>query len=77
MDELVVIAEAPEAIVPASVFEAQDGRRFAVATAANRDEARAIAARLGSGARVLSVHPSWSRPAAPWVAANPTLWSRR
>jgi predicted methyltransferase len=77
MDELVVIAEALAATAPASVFEAQDGRRFALTTAASRAEAHAIAARFGGRARVMSVRPSWSRPAAQWVAANPTLWSRR
>ncbi|HEX5049708.1 MAG TPA: hypothetical protein VFX89_21520, partial [Gammaproteobacteria bacterium] len=64
MDELVVIAETSEATVPASVFESADGRRFAVASAAGRENAAAIAARLGGGARVFAVRPSWSKPAA-------------
>jgi len=60
-----------------SVFESAEHALFTVVAAASPVEANAVAARLGPGARVFRVRPSWSRPAAPWVAANPQLWQTR
>jgi hypothetical protein len=60
-----------------AVFDSADGARLVVVGAATRTEADTAAAMLGEGARVFRVHPSWSMPAAAWVAANPELWARR
>jgi hypothetical protein len=60
-----------------SVFESAEHAMFTVVSAASLVEAAATAARLGPGARVFRVQPSWSRPAEHWVAANPELWQRR
>ncbi|HZF29403.1 MAG TPA: hypothetical protein VE907_09815 [Gammaproteobacteria bacterium] len=63
--------------VPAAVFETEDGRRFVIGWASTREQANAVASKLGPSARVFAVHPSWSKPADEWVAANPELWARR
>jgi hypothetical protein len=60
-----------------SVFESAEHAMFTVVAAASSLEADAVAARLGPSARVFRVQPSWSRPAAKWIAANPELWQTR
>ena len=60
-----------------SVFESAEHAMFTVVAAASSLEADAVAARLGPSARVFRVQPSWSRPAATWIAANPELWQTR
>jgi hypothetical protein len=60
-----------------SVFESAEHAMFTVVSAASPVEANAVAAKLGPSARVFRVRPSWSRPAAPWVAANPEVWQTR
>lgn len=73
-----VIAERPAAEPRiGAVFDSPNGVRVAVVGAATRMEADAAAAMLGASARVFRVHPSWSMPAAAWIAANPELWTRR
>lgn len=57
--------------------EPEGGSRFTVIGAATRAEADAAAASLGTDALVFEVRPSWSKPAAAWVGANPELWARR
>jgi hypothetical protein len=58
-----------------AVFESADEQRFTIAAAETRAAAAELAARLGPGARVFEVRPSWSRPAKEWAAANPDLWT--
>jgi hypothetical protein len=59
-----------------TVFEAADGTWFAVVGAATQSQADEAVARLGAGARIFAVRPSWSKPAEAWRAANPELWRR-
>lgn len=60
-----------------SVFESAEHGLFTIVSAASPVEADGVAAKLGPSARVFRVRPAWSRPAAPWVAANPELWQKR
>lgn len=57
-----------------SVFEAPDGTRFVIRSAAARDEADTAAARSGTDALVLAVRPEWSTPAGDWIEADPSFW---
>jgi hypothetical protein len=57
-----------------TVFEAADGTRFIVTSAQTRDEADAARAIAGLESTVLAVRPSWSFPAAEWIAADPEFW---
>ena len=75
VEQFVVIATAPDA--SGAVFEAADGTRFAIASAATLADANTAAAKLGSTARVFEVRPTWSKPDDAWTAANPKLWTRR
>jgi hypothetical protein len=59
-----------------AVFEAPDGRAFAFAAAATREEAQRLAANLGGGARLFEVRPEWSLPSDDWVTRNPVLWKQ-
>jgi hypothetical protein len=60
-----------------SVFESAEQAMFTVVSVASPADADAVAAKLGPSTRVFRVRPSWSRPAALWVAANPELWQTR
>jgi hypothetical protein len=62
--------------IAGSVFEAADGTRFIVLPVQTRSEAEAAAAAAGPETRVFAVRPSWSYPAAEWIAADPELWHR-
>ena len=53
------------------VFQAPDGTRFALQTAASRGDADRLA---GADSRVFEVRPAWSHPAADWIAADPSFW---
>ncbi len=59
-----------------AVFQASDGRAFAFAAAAVREEADRFAAAMGGGARLFEVRPQWSLPHDDWVVRNPQLWRR-
>ena len=74
VEQFAVIATAPDGAAGA-VFEAPDGTRFAIASAATLADANTAAARLGSTARVFEVRPTWSKPDDAWTAANPKLWA--
>jgi len=65
----------PENRVAGAVFEAPNGTRFAIASAANSADALAAARGLGDSARVFEVRPAWSKPDPAWVKASPELWS--
>ena len=57
-----------------TAFEMDDGMRLVIVPARTRDEADALAARAEG--RVFAVRPSWSHPAADWIAADPEFWRR-
>jgi hypothetical protein len=59
-----------------SVFEAPDGRRFALRAFRTRDAAEAAASAIGADARVFAVRPYWGLPAKEWIAADPEFWKR-
>jgi hypothetical protein len=53
---------------------ADDGTRFIIAPAATRGEANRRAAAAGPHAKIWAIRPSWSLPAAAWIAADPDFW---
>ena len=57
-----------------TVFEAADGTSVVITTAHTRDDARAARDAAGPDTTVLAVRPSWSFPAAAWIAADPEFW---
>jgi hypothetical protein len=57
-----------------TVFEAADGTCFVVRAARTREEAEAMTRAAGRDATVLAIRPSWSFPAAEWIAADPQFW---
>ncbi len=73
-----VIVEGRDAVTSGgAVFEAPDGMRLVFAPAANAEDANAVAAALGPGAKPFAVRAEWSKPAPAWIIANPALWSPR
>lgn len=58
-----------------AVFEADDGEWFVFQTTASLGAAQEIAARFGSGAKILAIQPRWSFPDRAWVNADPEFWS--
>jgi hypothetical protein len=61
--------------VAGTVFESTDGtRRFVVRSAGTREEAEAARVSAGQDTTVLAIRPSWSFPAAEWIAADPEFW---
>jgi hypothetical protein len=71
---LVITVTRSTARLAGTVFEDADGTRFIVRWAETRQEADAAKATAGQDARILAVRPSWSFPAAEWIAADPTFW---
>src|SRR5262249_38408898 len=59
-----------------TVFQAPDGRAFAFAAAATREEVDRFTAAMGGGARLFGVRLQWSLPNDDWVSRNPELWKR-
>lgn len=59
-----------------AVFQVPDGRAFAFAATANREEAERLALGLRPALRVFEVRPEWSFPDDVWVERNPELWKR-
>lgn len=57
-----------------TVFESSDGTRLVIAPSETREDADAAKAAAGPEATILAVRPSWSFPAAEWVAADPLFW---
>jgi len=57
-----------------TVFEGPDGISFVVRSARTREEAEAMKVSAGQDTTVLAVRPSWSFPAAEWIAADPAFW---
>lgn len=57
-----------------TVFEATDSTNFVVKSAATRDEAEAVMVSTGQDTTILAIRPSWSFPAAEWIAADPEFW---
>jgi hypothetical protein len=57
-----------------TVFEGTDGISFVVRSAGTREEAEAMKDAAGQNTTVLAVRPSWSFPAAEWIAADPEFW---
>ena len=57
-----------------TVFEDPDGTRFVVRSAETREEAEAAKVSAGQDTTVLAIRPSWSFPAAEWIAADPEFW---
>jgi hypothetical protein len=75
-DAITVIATGTDLAVGAT-FEAADGKRFAISSAATTASASVAAEGLGSTARIFEVRPSWSKPDDAWVARNSELWRAR
>jgi hypothetical protein len=57
-----------------TVFEAADGTSVVITAANTRDDADAARNVAGHDTTVLAVRPSWSFPAAVWIAADPEFW---
>ena len=57
-----------------TVFEGPDGTRFIVRSGQTAQEADAARASAGPEANIFAVRPSWSFPAAQWIAADPLFW---
>lgn len=57
-----------------TVFESTDGTHFVVRSAETHDEAEATKVSAEHDTTVLAVRPSWSFPAAEWIAADPEFW---
>lgn len=57
-----------------TVFEGSDGTDFVVTSAETREEAEAMKNSDGQDTTILAVRPSWSFPAAEWIAADPEFW---
>lgn len=58
-----------------TVFESGDGIRFLFAPTDTREEAQALVAGAGPGARTFAVRPEWSKPSGVWVGLDPHFWS--
>jgi hypothetical protein len=57
-----------------TVFEATDGTSFVVRAVDTREEAEAMMLSARQDTTVLAIRPSWSFPAAAWIAADPEFW---
>ena len=57
-----------------TVFEGTDGTGFLVRSAETREEVEAMKVSAGQDTAVLTIRPSWSFPAAEWIAADPEFW---
>jgi hypothetical protein len=68
---LVITVTRTSAPMRGTVFATEDGTRFVIVSAPTREAADAAA---GPDARVFAVRPSWSYPAADWIAADPEFW---
>ena len=62
------------AATPGAVFQWPDGRACSLIAAPDLESAKQQATRLGDGARIFEVEPSWSLPHDAWVRRNPKLW---
>ena len=60
-----------------TVFESQDGVRFVVTAAKARTEADAKLSTAGPDAKIFTVRPEFSMPAAEWVASDPSFWDSK
>jgi len=60
-----------------TVFESQDGVRFIVTPAKTRAEADAKMSAAGPAAKIFTVRPEFSMPAAEWVASDPSFWNSK
>lgn len=60
-----------------TVFESQDGVRFVVTAAKTRTEADAKLSAAGPDAKIFTVRPEFSMPAAEWVASDPSFWDSK
>jgi hypothetical protein len=60
--------------VDGTVFETTDGTSFVVRAAETREEAAAMKVPAGQDTTVLAIRPSWSFPAAEWIAADREFW---
>jgi hypothetical protein len=56
------------------VFEAPHAKRFVIAPAATRGDAKGRAAAAAPHAKIWAIRPAWSLPAAAWIAADPDFW---
>ena len=57
-----------------TVFEATDGTSFVVRAANTREGVGAMKRPAGQETTLLAIRPSWSFPAAEWIAADPEFW---
>ena len=57
-----------------AVFQADDGRRFVIASASEHGVAEDLGSRMGPGATFLAVRKEWSFPDEAWVAADAGFW---
>ena len=71
---LVITVTNRTARLAGTVFESTDGTRFVITSAETREEAEAARVSSGQGTTVLAIRPSWSFPAAEWIATDPEFW---
>jgi hypothetical protein len=50
------------------------GTRFIIRSAETREEAAAAKVSSGQETTVFAIRPSWSFPAAEWIATDPEFW---
>ncbi len=74
---LVITRRESAARLVGTVFESAEGVVFVIRSARTREDAEAMRASSGPETTVLAVRPSWSFPAADWIAADPEFWRPR
>jgi hypothetical protein len=74
---LVVTMTSRSGRLAGTVFESTDGTRFAVRSVETREEAETAKVSAGRKSTILAIRPSWSFPAAEWIAADPEFWRAR
>jgi hypothetical protein len=62
---------------PGTVFESEDGLRFVVIAATSWAEAIATLSNAGPDAKIFTVRPEFSLPAAEWIASDPAFWQSK
>lgn len=72
---MVIAVTLEERRLPGSVFEAVDGRRFALQATTSLDDAESKCRVGGMPSRIFAVRPYWGMPRQDWIAAAPAFWS--
>ena len=71
---LVITVTNRTARLAGTVFESTDGTRFVIRSAETREGAAAAKVSSGQETTVFAIRPSWSFPAAEWIATDPEFW---